>query len=307
MSLSCFQRILIGFCTACLVTWGLTACGNLNMRCDGGGKGGSCYMVDGPPDRHTRTAYQPPWSDEYHDLADRRSDVNEHLLEVTNETRQKEGIPVVKEDPTLAQNACWHNQDMIAHNYLGHNDSDDRMPWDRVQREHRRLIGEASENAHSRAATSGRAPRDMAEMVVDSWMKSPGHRETLMEAKWTHLGVCLSESEHTSRATQVFARVQAYLADPLPWAMAPGESTTVRLSLVVAERKPTRYAFVPVGQPTYKTFRRPSAGQPFDGTLTVPSTTGTYELHVQIPDDDGGAEAFKGPRVEVTSDGEPTY
>lgn len=305
MSTSSFLRALSVFCTISLIGSLLGGCGSLNMRCDGGGKGYSCNMVDGPPERHTRTTYQPAWSDEYHDLASRRQDVNAYVFKMTNETREERGRLAVKEDETLTQNACWHNQDMIAHEYFAHTDSDDREPWDRVHREHRRLIGEVSENTYSGVPVSDQPVEAFAEKIMTAWMNSPGHRDNLLTAKWTHLGVCVSEDTTESRATQVFARVQAYLDEPLPWTMAPGASQTVSISLVAANRQPERYAFIPPNQSVHPEFNRVS--KPFDGHLTVPSEPGKYNLHVMIPDDDGRPRTFVGPRVWVKPEDEPAY
>ena len=282
-------------------------CGNLNIQCDGAGKGYSCTHVDGPPERHTRSQYQPSWADEYHDIGTEQPTVSEHVFEITNQTRQREGLSALRHDRMLSQIACWHNQVMLGHNYLGHNDSDDRMPWDRVPTEHRRLIGPVQENAYDGGGLGNRDKRQWGAAIVDSWMGSSGHRENIMSSKWTHLGVCVSTDSRDGRATQVFAQVWAYLDEPLPWTVTPGESASGSFTLVKADHSPTRYAFAPVDEPMWETFSTRSSGHAANGTLFFPDSTGTYELRVRIPDGSGGHETLGGPRVKVKKEGEPAY
>ena len=296
--------LLVG---ALFVTAGLVhGCGGLNIRCDGGGKGYSCRSVDGPPERHTRSEYQPPWADEYHDISTERPTVSEHVFTQTNATRQEEGVSSLQHDRTLSQIACWHNQDMLGHNYLGHNDSDDRLPSHRVAREHRRLIGAVGENAYEGGALNNRDKQQWARDILDTWMHSPGHRENIMTARWTHLGACVSERSMNARATQVFTETWAYFDEPLPWTMAPGTSIANSLSLAKATAPPTRYRFVSPRLTMWRAFPTESAGRAFNGTLHVPDSTGLYEVRFEFPTQSGGTEIIGGPWVRVTEDGGPS-
>lgn len=301
--------VLVGGVGVAVLGYG---CSSMNMRCDGAGKGYECTTVERPPLRHTRSPYQPPWSDEYHDLATNLPVVGEYVFEFTNDERERLGHSPLKHDPVLTQIACWHNQDMIGHNYLGHNDSDDRMPRDRVAREHRRLIGTVGENAYDLGARVGRrAPqkhkRGWARDIVEGWMNSPGHRANILEDRWTHFGACVSKDSLQGQATQVFASVQAYLDDPLPWAVTPGDSVSVSFTLVKADHPPSRYEFVPAGEPLDKAFEGEEWGKPMDGKLYLPGTTGTYGLRVLVPEGNGRFTVLGGPRVLVKKEGEPAY
>ena len=44
----------------------------------------------------------------------------------------------------------------------------------------------------------------LAKEIMDTWMRSPGHRENLLSPDFTHLGVGISDRGHTILATQEF-------------------------------------------------------------------------------------------------------
>ncbi|WP_179862310.1 CAP domain-containing protein [Longibacter salinarum] len=288
----------------------IVGCGSVNMRCDGAGGGYSCTQIDGPPEQHSRTSYQPVWSDEYYDLAYGWSLVSDEVVSLTNAERNDRGRSVLREDATLSQIACWHNQDMLGHGYMGHEDSDDRMPSDRVAREHRRLIGTVGENT----LTTGRMDRDAsresqmrwAESIMRQWMNSTGHRSNILDRDWTHLGACVSQDSSASRGTQVFAQAWAYLEEPLPWTMSPGDSIAVSFQLEKAPAPPRRYEWAPAGENLAKAFNE-GTGQPLTEKLYLPESTGTYALRVLVPKGGGRYTVVGGPRVWVKPPGEPAY
>lgn len=297
--------VAVGFLYGC-ASW-IESMGN--MHCDTAGSGYKCTQVEEAPPRHTRSEYQPVWADEYHDVGTDYAEVGEYVFEMTNQEREQRGLAPLRHDPTLSQISCWHNQDMIGHSYVGHEDSDDRMPADRVKREHRRLIGGAGENAFGsdidmESVSSGE--REWAARVIEGWMTSPGHRENILSGRYTHLGVCVTKDTVRTRATQVFADVAAYLNQSLPWTMSPGDSMSVSFSLVKADHAPERYEFAPAGEPLREAFDG-GWGLPLNENLHVPDSTGKYELRVLVPDDSGRYWTYGGPRIWVKEEDVPAY
>ena len=51
--------------------------------------------------------------------------------------------------------------------------------------------------------------RQLARMVVDSWMSSPGHRQNLLHPEFTDIGVGVAASSREVRVTQAFFGRQA--------------------------------------------------------------------------------------------------
>lgn len=277
-----------------------------NMHCDTAGSGYKCTQVEEAPPRHTRSEYQPLWADEYHDVGTERPEVSEYVFEMTNQEREQRGRSSLRHDPTLSQIACWHNQDQLKGGYMGHEDSDDRMAADRVAREHRRLIGVVAENVHGfriDVESTGTGKREWASRIVDGWMESSGHRSNILDRDHTHLGVCVSTDTVKFRAVQLFAEVSAYLDQPLPWTMPPGDSMSVSFSLVKADEPPARYEFAPAGEP----LREAGVGKPVNGILHVPDSTGKYGLRVLVPDGSGRYWTYGGPRVWVKEEDVPAY
>lgn len=285
-------------------------CQTTETHCGQPGSGDECERATDVPERHTRTPDQPVRADEYHDQAITWPTVSAEVIRLTNTERTERGQTELQEDTTLSQIACWHNQDMLTHAYHGHEDSDDRRPSDRVAREHRRLIGAVGENVLRTGALNPDATRNgkmqWAERLMRLWMDSPGHRSNILHSDWTHLGACVSQDSSKSRGTQVFAQTWAYLEEPLPWTMAPGDSTTVSFQLVKAPGPPRRYEWAPADEPLGKAFED-GTGQPIKEKLYLPTSTGTYALRLLVPDGRGRYTILGGPRVWVKPEEEPAY
>lgn len=225
------------------------------------------------------------------------------VFDLTNRARTEQGKPALTRDSTLARIACWHNQDMLVHEYLGHEDADGRSPGDRMAREHRRFIGSAGENVferRGRSASGGPIEADeWAASIMEGWMKSEGHRANILRQEFTHLGTCVTYTQSGGRATQMFAAVWAVLDAPMPWAVPASDSLSVAITPIKAAGPPAEYAFVPVGEPLSEAFRAESRGRPFDGTLHFPEDPGTYGSRFLFPAGQGRYTVLSGPRVSV--------
>ena len=110
-----------------------------------------------------------------------------------------EAVPTVGLDERLTEAARVHTQDMVDHNYLGHQDSQGNWPGDRV-----RSTGyNASITGENVAA--GYADIDS---VMRGWLESAGHCANIMNGSYEHVGVAMLEGENTQYGrywTQVFA------------------------------------------------------------------------------------------------------
>ena len=116
------------------------------------------------------------------------ADSEQQVLDLVNAERQQRQLPALRLAPGLADAARLHARDLAEDGYLEH-DSFDRSDggltrtcaWaERVRRfapDRNRL----AENIAAGAST----PRD----VVEGWMKSPVHRDNVLGAGFTELGV----------------------------------------------------------------------------------------------------------------------
>jgi len=120
------------------------------------------------------------------------ADVRERVIELVNDARShsrrcgSERFPAA---PPLAMSrdlndaADSHARDMVRRKFFDHRGSDGSQPRDRVQRAgyRSRLTGE----------NIALGP-ESAEEVVAGWLKSPGHCENIMEARFQDIGVGLA-------------------------------------------------------------------------------------------------------------------
>ncbi len=247
---------------------------------------------------------QPPSADEHATAGTNRPVINQAIIEYSNRERTNRGLAPLTPDTTLTRIACRHNQDMIADGYFDHEDSDGREPSDRVNREHRRLIGTVGENIRVGGAveegSSRRDRREIGKASVEGWMDSPGHRRNILKTRYTHIGACYTDHDR-GRGTQLFATVYAYLDQPLPRTMTPGDSLSTSVTPTKVPGEAIRYVFFSPDETDQKTLGRAfdeEAALPLDGTLHVPKQPGRYELRVFFQLEDG-VTFRSGPHVEI--------
>ena len=221
-------------------------------------------------------AYLPPSTDADRDQGNNLPDASRHVFHQTNGERTPRGLNALQPEATLSRIACRHNKDMMAHGYMGHEDSEGRGPSHRIAREHRRGLVKASGENVLWAQKPRSEGATLAADLVTSWMNSPGHRENILKSTYTHVGTCVTRRRDTVRATQVFAKMSGYLDAPLPWAVTGGDSLRVSARVLRGPRDLDRYSFVRVGQPAKVALQDMKQ---YDGMLHFPEETGLFTLH----------------------------
>ena len=137
------------------------------------------------------------------------SKVGEKVLSLVNAARSKprkcgrtsfQPVPPLKLSAMLNRAALIHSQDMAKKDFFEHKGSDGSMVGDRASRVDYRWRAVA-ENIAVGAET--------AEIVVDGWLKSPGHCVNIMSPDYTEMGIAYvtePKSEPGIYWTQVFGR-----------------------------------------------------------------------------------------------------
>jgi uncharacterized protein YkwD len=130
--------------------------------------------------------------------------VEDLVFEMTNQARRARGLPPFIQDAELTQVARAFSDDMLVRRFFDHTTPDgvsfDARLADRYH--HRvRLMGE---NIWYASGYNIGKIQQVAKEIVDDWMSSPGHRENILDPRFTHLGVGISVRNHTIRATQEF-------------------------------------------------------------------------------------------------------
>ncbi|WP_415951502.1 CAP domain-containing protein [Streptomyces sp. KLOTTS4A1] len=134
-------------------------------------------------DRSEEPAKQPrtktPEKTATPDTADAGSGAEAQVLALVNQERAQAGCRPVTADGELAALAEDFSADMAARGFFDHTDPDGDTPWDRA---------DAAGITNLGGENIARGQAD-AKAVMDSWMKSPGHRANILNCDYKTLGV----------------------------------------------------------------------------------------------------------------------
>ena len=124
------------------------------------------------------------------------------IVNLTNDIRRRHGLAMLLEDGVCRDAARGHSADMLNRNYFSHFDPRgltvrERLPADLAARKW-------GENIWTGRGYDPRQIRKLAEKIMDSWMRSAGHRENILNPGYTHLGVGVMAKNQEIKATQVF-------------------------------------------------------------------------------------------------------
>lgn len=102
------------------------------------------------------------------------------VLELTNAERTKAGLSPLTLDTELSKVARIKSQDMKDKNYFSHTSPTYGSPFDMMKQ-----FGISYTSAAENIAQGQKTPKE----VVEAWMNSQGHRENILNAKYTHIGI----------------------------------------------------------------------------------------------------------------------
>ena len=124
------------------------------------------------------------------------SEEEQRVIDLTNAERKKKDLPPVKFNQVLCEVARAHSANMVKQAKVEHN-LDGKTPYDRIK------------EAGYRYAVAGEnlARADVTiEEVMEAWMASKSHRDNILDAEFTEIGVGLVRDEQNTYYTQVFAK-----------------------------------------------------------------------------------------------------
>jgi len=102
------------------------------------------------------------------------------VLNYTNAIRQQQGCGPLRLDSALVEAAGKHASDMVRRHYLDHTNPDGQGPADRMAAAGYRGSGWGENIA---------AGYDSAQKVVAAWMNSEGHRQNILNCRFTSIGI----------------------------------------------------------------------------------------------------------------------
>lgn len=112
--------------------------------------------------------------------AQQLSEFEQQVVELTNQEREAQGLEPLKVDTELSKVAREKSRDMATNNYFSHDSPNYGSPFDMMEQ-----YGISYQTAGENIAKGQTSP----EQVVNGWMNSEGHRENIMNANFTHIGV----------------------------------------------------------------------------------------------------------------------
>ena len=217
--------------------------------------------------------------------------VEDRILEIVNSERAKVRFAPVLPEPTLRAIARNHDDDILGRRFFSHINPSGEGPDDRIQRQHRRLIGVTGENIWESSGEYAAQQADLAGEIMKGWMGSPGHRENILRAEFTHLGVGVCAAGREIRATQDFAAIQAVLHTPLPASVQPGWQ--VFLSVEGGKK------FAELFDLWSKTTRAPATKPAAVTGARIEAPPGVYVVRFYFERAPNSFNIFDGPSLEV--------
>jgi uncharacterized protein YkwD len=124
------------------------------------------------------------------------------VFDLVNREREKHGLSLMEWNPALSQLARNYSIQMAEENFFGHFDRNGAGVADRAGFMKIKGWRKIGENLFSCSGTN-----NYTSFAVQKWMKSPTHRENILNPEWTMSGIGVAESENGEIfVTQVFIR-----------------------------------------------------------------------------------------------------
>jgi len=133
-------------------------------------------------------------------------DLERAIYLFTNAVRQRYGLPALTWDNSLRDVARAHSADMLVRHYFSHVSPEGRSPQERVLAACRTPLSLTGENLWMGAGRQTADTKQLARIIVDSWMSSPGHRQNLLHPDFTDIGVGVASNGREVQVTQMFGR-----------------------------------------------------------------------------------------------------
>lgn len=153
------------------------------------------------PTPATVSAQAPPQPPPARGMNATEAAIAQDIIRYSNLRRSEHGVGPLVENSYLLEAAVGHSSEMIELGYFSH---DSPNPERRSVMERVKLTGVnprgVGENIHT---STGFAVPVIAQMVVDDWMDSPGHRRNLLDPTFHSVGIGVISKGRKFMVTQV--------------------------------------------------------------------------------------------------------
>lgn len=135
--------------------------------------------------------------------------INRWIVVYTNQARQAHQLPALKEDGRLAEVATAHSKNMGDNSFFDHVDPAGNNHQNRLDQRYPGLVNGSGENIARYPVVQG-GDQELARLLVEGWMNSPGHRANILKADYTAIGAGIAQTGIYVYATQDFAQILNY-------------------------------------------------------------------------------------------------
>ncbi|MDQ5949160.1 MAG: hypothetical protein QG589_286 [Patescibacteria group bacterium] len=114
------------------------------------------------------------------------------LVDYTNQDRQKTSLDVLSINPLLERAAQLKADDMVTKGYFAHNSPEGKSPWYWLD-----AVGYDFSYAGENLAVNFTDSVD----VDNAWMNSPGHRDNILNNRFTEIGIATAQGMYEGKVT----------------------------------------------------------------------------------------------------------
>jgi uncharacterized protein YkwD len=118
-------------------------------------------------------------------------DLERRAFELINERRENCGLSPLKWSDDIARIARLHSENMANYNFFSHTGIDGLMVNDRAD-----FLGIRKWQAIGENIAFNQGFENPVEFAVEHWMKSPKHRDNLMNSRWKESGIGVAVTEN---------------------------------------------------------------------------------------------------------------
>lgn len=135
-------------------------------------------------------------------------DVEDRIWRLTNDVRRQYGLPPVGQEGALSRVSQAYAADMLVRHFFSHTNPEGLTAGERLKPFYSGPIYGWGENIWEGSNLSASDREALARRIMDAWMSSSGHRQSILCPDYTHLGVGVAASGPEIRATQLFATLR---------------------------------------------------------------------------------------------------
>ena len=133
-------------------------------------------------------------------IAQLLSQLERQAFEILNQRRAEKGLSIIKWSEDMAKVARVHSSEMAQFNYFSHAGRNGKMVNDRAD-----LLGFSNWQALGENIAFSRGYEKPAELACEGWMKSPAHRDNILNTRWKEAGIGVAQAADGSYYfTEVF-------------------------------------------------------------------------------------------------------